>query len=350
MENYVPASPEEAAIAAALSRPNPLPEAHAHARDCQDELNAFIESSIDTDAIRENTEKLITELDDKWGYVRKNIRIIGNSVRRRSFDYQQVNNDQREKEERGFLSIPESALVEERKAVDEVAMSLGYFALREGIDDSRVVLYHVAKTPTKLTAYNPLYGEMHLSERILIPIDGSVHVELADTDGADRFDLVEAYMGAAFVNDVHNAIHDSESLTDAVRAIGKIDLAPYEYVLNNDKVALSNHMMTYVNEHLKQQLKEAQSVDFEKVSIYEFSGASHIRYYDSEKSKYVSSKINKNRTYMGDIASFVLDIDAQRFGLVALMDFEDGTRRRVIYTINDDLIVNTAPKISIKSK
>lgn len=364
----MPATPDEAAFAAELSRRNDFTESFAKAKELEHTINEFARTHFDTDEIQDFNSNLIADrLDPQYGHVREQVTITG-WVHMMTFDHQHVNlvpASELEASNKLTSDIPTEASNKEKvwrekkkenEKDHEVVHSLGFFALKRGyiegleddpsIEDNPYAIYLVAKAPLTRVAYHDIYGEMHTSHRYIIPIDGSVDVQLAQQQTAPNPDLLDIYLGKEILDTIGSTITNAETLTDALQALGQIDLSSFNYVFDNEKTD-GDDVMAALTFLIRDEIKESLGVDYRRLGLYQFGGVENIKYFDKIENTFIPTKIDRNMIYTGDIHSVGIDPKKGRFVLMTAMDFDDGTRRHVIYPMDEKLVVVPCEKIPI---
>lgn len=322
----------EAALAAALAQPtNPIDEAHKEALAAEDFLNEYFESlgdDEDVDDMSETVAEIISTLDSKCNHMYANVVVTG-LVRSRSLDHRQIDDDSK--------TIPKEAVIEEWVPVDRrVATSLGYFALYDSDSERKVSIYHGVRTEKVPIVQSAELGGIYKSSQLYLPVNGSASAELQFPPKEINYELLDHYLSDDLMYNIDAALYQTESLTDSIRSLGKINLKKAISLFVDEDVRLS--LNEYVN----------RALDIKNEILYEISGATFVEYEDDEGDT-VTCRVNPKVPVVGNINGVGVDVDSGRFRLVASMPFNDDSLQYVSYRINSKIVVKRMPAFTFST-
>lgn len=312
----------EAAFTAALSRPeNPINNAHKDALAAEEYLNEYLESvdpEEDSAEISETIADVVNELDRTCGHMGDEIVVTG-LIKMRTLDHRQVDADTK--------SITKDVYEDVWTPVERrVATSLGYFAQKSDVEGKLANIYHGAETKIESIFYSSTFGSVYTSKRLFIPIDGTADAELQYAPRSTNFELLDYYLGEEMMYQIDDALHNKESLNDTLHSLGKIDLKKAAAISVDPDVRFA--LIDYVN----------HTLDLKQEIPYEISGASFVDYDDDEGNP-VFCRLNPKIAMTGHLDGIGIDLESNRFRLVASMPFSDDTVQNVSYRITPRLSV-----------
>lgn len=321
----------ELAIEAALTRPNPIDQAHAKAYAAERFLNDFYEEFEDEDdqeALDELLEDTIEELTDECGHMDAEILVTG-LVKVRKLDHKLA--------DANGGDIPRDAKIETWKPIEEQsARSLGYIALRDDHNGTPYSIYHIAQTDRTRIAFSPEFGEIFESGRLLIPVDGTARAEFASGFAVINYPLMEKYSGK-LLKRIDAIIANAESLTDSIQRLGKLDLSKYPEVAVDEDIRFS--IINHVNYEL----------DIQSNLLYEISGGHNVERHDVDKERDVADRLYRNSSIVGKILGLDINERTNKFVLAAAVPFDDNSVQKMTYKINPKLAVRQLPTFSVSS-
>lgn len=316
----------EEAFSTALSRPNPFFEATKKALEAEDDLNECLEDiDLTSDEVDACIEDITEELNEECEHLDEDIEISGN-IKRRIINHRLI--------QRGE-PIPESAVTNSRENVTNLkARSLGYTALLDGTLERPAKIYHVARSnDLDVIAFDARFGAVYLRDRLLIPIDGSAHVELSGKT-EPNWGLLDYYIEDELLEKI-DSIYDYDNLSASLQALGKINLNPFKTIVESKSdPEIRRALVDYVNHGLE--------ITYKNNVIYQISGANTV-FIKDVKEKWITQNLPASSVMFGSIESVVIDQKVGKFHLLTRMPFEDNSRRLVIYKLSDKLSLTELP-------
>lgn len=332
-DNDIDAKNVEAALAAALAKPhNPIEDAHQEARIAEDFLNEYFESmeagEEDSDEVSGTVAETISRLDQHCNHMNADVIVTG-LVKSRSLNHRLIEDDPK--------SISKEALVEEWTPVEQrIATSLGYYALYDPESDRKFSIYHGVLTQIEPIVRTTEAGGIYKTSQLYLPIDGSASAELQFPPKEINYELLDHYLSDDLMYNIDEALYNSESLTESIRNLGKINMKKAIALFVDDDVRDS--LNEYVN----------RALDIKKEILYEISGATYVEYEDDDGDT-LTYRVNPKVPTVGRINGVGVDVDSGRFRLVASMPFDDDSTQYVSYRINSRLNIKRMPAFTFNT-
>lgn len=323
----------EAALAAALAKPhNPIDEAHLEAQAAEDFLNEYFnniqEGEEDSDEVSSMVTETISRLDQHCNHMNADIVVTG-LVKSRSLNHRLIEDDPK--------SISKDALIEAWTPVEQrVATSLGYYALYNPDNNRKFSIYHGVRTQIEPIVQTTEAGGIYKTSQLYLPVDGSASAELQFPPKEVNYELLEHYLSDDLMYAIDEALYNTESLTESIRNLGKINMKKALALFVDDDVRYS--LNEYVN----------RALDIKKEIPYEISGAIFIEY-ENDDGNTMTYRMNPKASVIGYIDGVGVDVDSKRFRLVALMPFSNDSAQYVSYRINSQLNVKRMPAFSFST-
>lgn len=319
----------EEAFSVALSRPDPFQKAHLTAIEAENDLNeCLIDIDLTSHEAQACIDDITEELNDDCDHIDLDIEIFGN-IKRRIINHRLVKTGE---------PVPESAVENSWKTVfNHKARSLGYTALLDGTQDRPATMYHIARSDAlDLVTFDSRYGAVYLRDRLFIPIDGSVHVELSGQT-EPNWDLLDYYVDDTLFEKIDN-VFEYDDLSASLQALGKINLSRHKTIVEKKSdPEIRRALVDYVNNGLE--------IKYKNNIIYQISG-SRSAYIKDGKEKWAIQNLNPSHIMFGSIESVVVDQKLGKFHLLTRMPFEDNTKRLVIYPLSSKLSLTELPTFS----
>lgn len=322
----------EEAFSVALSHSNPFAKSYEMALEAEDDLNdCLADIELSSSEAQECMDDITEELNDECDHIDEYIEISG-YVKQRIINHRLINKGE---------PIPESATTDHWKTVmNHHATSLGFIALMDGTTDRPVNIYHLSRSEDlHVIGFDSRYGGVYVRDRIFIPIDGSVHVELNGHE-EPKWELLDYYIEDNLIDTIETAI-DKDNLNESLQLLSHIDLSRYNVLMNKKAdPEIRRALVDYINHGL--------GVNDKNNILYQLNGTDSI-FIKESSDKWTIQNINKTDLLFGTIESIVIDQKSGKFHLLAKLPFQDNSRKHVIFQLNSGLSVTELPALSIKT-
>lgn len=180
---------------------------------------------------------------------------------------------------------------------------------------------------------------MYLRDRIFIPIDSSVHVELSGQN-EPNWDLLDFYIDDVLMEKVDVAL-ECDDLSASLQQLGKINLNQYKSLMDKKTdPEIRRALVDYINHGL--------DIKYKTNILFQISGARSVFIKDSSD-KWITRQVDPLSVMFGNIDSIVIDQKVGKFHALARVPFEDNTRRHVIYQLGGKLAFTELPSFGLKS-
>lgn len=323
----------EAAFSVALSRPDAFfTKAHELALEAEDDLNECLEDiDLTSDEVQACIEDITEELNENCDHIDLDIEVSGR-IKRRIINHRLINKGD---------AVPESAVnVSWENFFNHKARSLGYTALLDGTIDRPARIYHSARSENlEVIAFDSQFGAVYARDRLLIPIDGSVHIELSG-QMEPNWDLLDYYVDDSLLEEI-DTVFEYDNLSASVQALGKIDLHNYQTITESKSdPEIRRALVDYVNHGLE--------ITYKNNVLYQIGGAGTV-YVKDAKEKWRTHNLGPSTVMFGSIESVVLDQKTGKFHLLTRMPFQDKSKRLVIYKLEEKLSLIELPTFDTRT-
>lgn len=300
---------------------NVIERGHEQALEFQSILNG-LRPDLDSDEFDQLIAEATHELDNATNHIGQDITVTGN-IRTVAIDPRGIDIDNQELD-------PEAIREASHYVEDATFESMGYL-IEPRFDE--VVISHIAKGGLATLISSVKYGDLYMSNRIYIPIDGTAFVVPAFEPDQSPQAVLELYADD-LLQEVDVAILNANDHTDALRSLGNINLTDYKRLIEDNSVARA------LNEYI------TTTLDIGSVAIYQLSGADRLDIKFGEDS-YGTAYIDPEHTLTGNIEGVIIDEDSMKFALHTTMPFSDDTTREVIYPLSPSISVTEQATIRI---
>lgn len=296
--------------------PNPIPSAHKKALDFQHFLRGTNIYIGDIEPLIKDVEE---ELNATCGHKDMPIKVLG-STSVISLDPRGVNLEEK--------SFDTDAIVRFDHTFDEevVATSQGYIVEKTPF----ITISHLAQASFQTLLQNAPH-DMNIARdsRLLIPIDGSVHVKPA-VETTVRLDLLEYFIPETLA-EIEAAISSGNDLTQRLRALSAVNLENCSSVFNEiDSVAY------HLSKHIAILLDTKPSLPYAVFGTDE-------AWIKTQSGKYVVRALNPSQMMIGEITTINVANGTDRILLATEMPFDDGLKRQVLYPLNPSIVAALQP-------
>lgn len=232
-------------------RPGIIDEAHALANQYQQSLDAFEGSS---EAREQFAIQIVSELDANCGHMNAPISLSGTMYVKR-IDLEQVGHSEQPVKQ-GDVILNEPRL----------ATSLGYTAIFEDVSKTGpMYIKHVALAEPKPSIAIPSFGQVLTSEMFYVPIDNTAHIEIADEEFPPHEEMLRYFVPEIF-NKVDHALQESDTLTQRLRKLSKIDFNSSEIISDKAGGDILNELALYINTFITPEIN----------TLYKASGVTRV--------------------------------------------------------------------------
>jgi hypothetical protein len=300
---------------------NIVEEGHERALGFQAILRE-LRPQLDSDEMNNLMAEATKELDDTTGHMGMEIVVTGN-VDIRAIDPRGIDIDNQD--------FDVDAVREASHYVEEsVFESMGYI-IEPQYDDIKI--FHIAKGGLATLISTTKYGDLYMSDRVYIPIDGTAFVQPVDNPTESSQKVLE-YYADDLLQEVDVAILNSESHTDALRLLGAVELSDYKQLIEDESIAQA--LNAYI----------MKTLGIGGVGLYQLSGVDHLDI-KLDEDTYSKAYLDPTHILTGSIDGIVIDEENMRFCLQACLPFSDNTTREVIYPFSEEFTISAQPTLRI---
>jgi hypothetical protein len=331
-ESMKPSDDElEEAFSVALSRPNTFLSSYETALEAEDDLNECLEDvDLTSEEAQECMDEITEELNDEFDYVDASLEVSG-MIKQRTINHRLVMKG---------VPIPESAAIDSwANVTNHKVTSLGFIALLDGKADRPATIYHASCSDGLHTvAFDSRYGAVYIKDRIFIPIDGSVHVELSGPE-EPKWELLDYYLSDDLLDSIDSTF-EQVNLTDSLHHLHSIDLSQSTSIMDRKAdPEIRRALVDYINHGL--------GINDRNNIIYQIIGGQAVFVKDPSE-KWEIQNLDGSSIFFGTVESVVVDQKSGKFHLLAKLPFDDNSKKHVIFQLHNGFQLIELPSLSLK--